>query len=141
MRHLKLRTVTAAVALALGAGAAFATLPPLKNQDGVAYLTGGVGRNEARSFEEAQSKFPLALEFVEKAAPRDQFIADVDVKVTTSAGKSVLATRADGPFLLADLPAGEYTVKATYGGRTLERKVQVPEHGSTRAVFVWDLER
>ena len=51
----------------------------------------------------------------------------------------MLAVRSDGPYLLAKLPDGEYTVRATYFGHTLERTVKVAGHASARAVFVWNM--
>jgi hypothetical protein len=54
----------------------------------------------------------------------------------------VLDVTSDGPFLLAKLPSGEYTVKANYAGRTLEKVVHVAQPpASARAVFVWPGER
>jgi len=145
MKHSTLKHLTAAVATtfalgAAGAASAAAALPPLKTQGEVQYLTGGVGEQQAQSIKQAQSEFPLTLEFVEKAKPRDDYVADVDVKVMDHQGKNVLTTRADGPFLLAKLPSGEYTVKATYRGHTIEKKVHVTKPGAARAVFVWNAE-
>src|SRR5262245_33887291 len=106
----KLLAAAVAATFALGAGAAAAALPPLKTQGGIEYVTGGVGKSEAQSFKEAQSRFPLALEFVRKAVPHDEFVANVHVTVQDREGKNVLAVESDGPFLLAKLPSGEYTV-------------------------------
>jgi hypothetical protein len=125
--------------LGQGAGAAPAALPPLKIQGEVEYLTGGAGRTAFESFRQAQSSFPLALEFVRKAAEHDTYIMDVDVDVTNRAGASVLKVRTDGPHLLARIRDGEYVVKATYFGHLLERRVRVVGHTSARVVFVWEM--
>jgi hypothetical protein len=124
--------------MARAAGAAPGPLPPLKAQGSVQYLSGGIGA-EAESIRQAQSRFPLALEFVRKAAQPDECIADVDVNVVDRHGKSVLTARSDGPYLLARLPDGDYTVQATYFGHTLEKLVRVAGSASARAVFVWDM--
>jgi hypothetical protein len=134
---LKPSTVTLAAALALGASTALAALPPMKHQGEVQYLTGGVGQDESDSIKQAESKFPLALQFVQQATPHDEYLADVEVRVTDHRGHSVLDARTEGPFLLAKLPSGEYTVTATYAGRTLEKKVHVTDRASAREVFVW----
>ncbi|HTO48311.1 MAG TPA: carboxypeptidase regulatory-like domain-containing protein [Burkholderiales bacterium] len=120
-----------------GASTALAALPAMQHQGEVQFVTGGVGEDEAESMRAAQAKFPLALEFVRRATPRDEYLADVEVSVLDRRGRSVLDAQADGPFLLAKLPAGDYTVKATYAGHTLDRKVHVTDHASARAVFVW----
>jgi hypothetical protein len=126
-----------AATLAFGAASALAALPPMEHQGKVEYLTGGIGKGESDSIKQAESKFPLALEFVQKAKPHDEYLANVDVRVIDHRGHDVLATRTDGPFLLAKLPSGEYTVKATYDGHTLEKKVHVVDRASAREVFVW----
>ncbi len=136
MKASKLKTL-AAVDLALGAGSAVAALPAIRHQGEVAYLTGGVGQLESESILQAAPRFPLALEFVRKAAPHDEYLANVAVKVSDRRGRDLLDVTAEGPFLLARLPSGEYTVKATFEGRTLQRQVHVAEHASARTVFVW----
>jgi len=131
----------AAAVLALGAGAAAAALPPIRHQGDVQYLSGGVGSDESESIKQAASQFPLALEFVQKATPHDEYLANVAVSVIDHRGRNVLEATSDGPFLLARLPSGEYTVKADYDGRTLEKVVHVADRASARAVFVWPGER
>jgi len=140
MKRSKFRLVAAAV-LVLGAGAATAALPPIRYQGDVQYLSGGVGSDESESIKQAASTFPLALEFVRKATPRDEYLANVAVEISDYGGRSVLDVMSDGPFLLARLPSGKYTVRATYDGRSLERKVHVADLTPTRAVFVWPGER
>ena len=125
--------------LARGIHPQAAPLPPLRTQGEVQYVSGGVGESAFESFRQARSKFPLAVEFIRKAAEHDTYILDVDVEVTDRQGKSALTVRTDGPYLLATLPSGEYTVKATYFGHTLERRVRVAGHASARVVFVWEM--
>jgi len=139
MKRSTLKPLATALSATLwfAAGPALAALPAMQHQGEVQFLTGGVGKDEAESMRAAQPKFPLALEFVRKATPRDEYLADVEVTVLDHRGRSVLDAQADGPFLLARLPAGEYTVKAAHAGRTLDRKVRVTDHASARAVFVW----
>ena len=136
MKRSTFKLVTAAV-LVLGAGTAAAALPPIRHQGDVQYLSGGVGRDESESIRQAESTFPLALEFVRKATPRDEYLADVEVAISDHGGRSVLEVTSDGPFLLARLPTGEYTVRAIYGGRSLEQQVHVADRTPARAVFVW----
>ncbi len=130
-----------AIALALAPAAAFAatnqSLPAEQHQGGIAYITGGVGEDQAKAFEQAAPRFPLALEFAERAGTRNEFIANVDVKLTDQHGKTVLSTKVDGPFLLARVPAGRYTVAATYEGKTLTRTVQVHDNRTHPLLMEW----
>ena len=124
----------------LGAGAALAAVPQLPaehHQGGVAFITGGIGKDEASAFRSAEKRFPLALEFVERVGKRDEFLAAAEVKVSDSRGRTVLSTSADGPFLLAKVPAGRYTVAVTHGSTTKTRHVVVDAKAGRPIVFEW----
>lgn len=127
--------ILSAVGRALAAGNA--GLPAEQHQGGIAYVTGGVGMREAKTFEHAAGRFPLALEFVQRAGKRDEFIAGINVRLTDRHGKTVLSTKADGPFLLARIPSGRYTVAATYDGKPLKRQVVVQSKAKQPVVFEW----
>ena len=120
---------------------AFATvlgpLPPEQTQGAVTYVSGGIGENEAQAFEAAASQYPLTLEFAIKHTPRAEYAADVHVVLTDAQGKRVLDTNSDGPFLLAKLPAGRYTVTAERDQQTLTRTVHVATHKPTHVMFLW----
>lgn len=127
--------ILGAVGRALAAGTA--GLPAEHHQGGIAYVTGGVGKQEAKTFEHAAGRFPLALEFVQRAGKRDEFIAGINVRLTDRHGKIVLSTKANGPFLLARIPSGHYTVAATYDGKPLKRQVVVQSKAKQPVVFEW----
>src|SRR5262249_49868904 len=112
-------------------------LPPEQTQGAVAYVSGGIGQDEAQAFEAAAAQYPLALEFAIKHTPRAEYTAYVHVVVTDTQGKRVLDTTTDGPFLLAKLPAGRYTVTAERHQQTLTRTVHVATHKPTHVMFLW----
>jgi hypothetical protein len=112
-------------------------LPPEQTQGKVTYVSGGVGAEEAQAFEAAASQYPLALEFAIKHAPRAEFTANVHVIVTDTRGTRVLDTHSNGPFLLAKLPTGRYTVTAERHNETLTRTVQVANHKPAHVMFLW----
>ena len=113
------------------------TLPPAHTQGAVTYVSGGIGQEEAQAFEAAAAQYPLMLEFALKHTPRAEFTAGVHVVVTDAKGQHVLDTKSDGPFLLAKLPAGRYTVTAEHNGQTLTKTVRVAPPKSVHALFVW----
>ena len=141
LRYPGLRPRSGAVVwtLARGPGGVMVPLPPLKAQGEIQYVTGGLGEAEYVALRQAQCRFPLALEFIRRAADHDTYVADVDVVVIDDQGINVLAVRSDGPYLLAKLPDGDYTVRATYFGHTLERDVRVAATASARVAFVWKM--
>jgi len=113
------------------------TLPPEQTQGGVSYVSGGIGQEESQAFEAAAAQYPLALEFAIKHAPRAAYTANVHVIVTDTQGTRVLDTHSDGPFLLAKLPAGRYTVTAERHQQLLTRIVHVTNHTPTHVMFLW----
>ena len=114
-----------------------AALPAEQIAGRVQYVTGGVGQEEADAFRQAQRNYSLALEFGNQAKPRAQFTAGVNVLIRDARGNTVLDAVSDGPFLLARLPAGRYTIRATQNGKTLDRVATVAGGKSTHVAFLW----
>ena len=140
MKPIRSTFITAALGAALLGGpaasfAANAPLPAEQHQGSVAYISGGVGKDEAAAFKKAAATYPLTLEFVAKAKPRNQLLSDVQVAIKDTHGKELLSTKAEGPFLLAKLPAGSYKVYATHQGQTQERTVKIGKTDHHRVVF------
>jgi hypothetical protein len=133
----------AAVALALGCGisgySGAANLLPTEHKQGdVAYLSGGIGEDEARAIEAKARDYPLTLEFLVKAQPRAEFTSDVKVKIEDHAGKVVLDTVSEGPFLLVRLPPGRYAVNANLEGETQARHIHLVDKRPKRVIFEWN---
>jgi len=63
-------------------------------------------------------------------------IADVNVTIKDARGKSVIERLAGGPVLMARLPAGAYSVTATYDGESKSRQVRVGQRLRTE-YFRW----
>ncbi len=85
----------------------------------------------------AEAKYPLSLEFVQRAKPRDQFLANVRVTIKDPLGNTTLETVSGGPFLLAKLPDGPYTVTAEKNGKVETRHVIVAAGKPEHLVFAW----
>jgi hypothetical protein len=113
------------------------TLPPAQTHGIVTYVSGGIGQKEAQAFEAAARQYPLDLEFASTHTPPAKFTADVHVIITDAQGTRVLDTQSKGPFLLAKLPAGRYTVTAEQHQQTLTRTVHVSTHKPTHVRFLW----
>lgn len=129
----------AAVAALASAGAQATALPAVQRQGLVAYLSGGIGRDEARAIERTAAQWPVELEFAarEQNAKDSAFLANVTVQILDAQHQPVLQTVSDGPFVLARLQPGHYEVQATFDGRTLTRTLRVGGTGTAREVFVW----
>ena len=119
------------------ASADTSSLPSVKMQGGVSYVTGGIGENEAAALKHAAATYPLELLFAQKAQPKDVYIADVKIVIRDRSGNPVLDTTAEGPFLLAKLPAGKYQIEAEYDGVRKQQAIEIHPGKHRRAVFVW----
>ena len=135
-----LAAATLAAALLLG-GAAHAqtesALPPVQKSGTVEYLSGGIGLDESTAIKSASRHWPLSLVFSVQAAGKAEFASDVKLEIRDAKGAVVLDTTASGPFLLAKLAPGSYSLRATLAGKTLERKVQIKAGSSARVELVW----
>jgi hypothetical protein len=136
------RTILFSAAALLASGALPAmsmvapNLPAERMQGTITYLTGGIGSDESAAMIAARAQYPLALEFVQKAKPRDEYLGAVDVTIEDASGEVLHAT-SDGPFLFARLPAGKYVVRAEDEGRVQTRHVSVTPGKPKHVVFEW----
>jgi hypothetical protein len=113
------------------------TLPPVQRAGSVEYSSGGVGLDQSTAFERATKQWPLTLEFAIKDRQRADFAANVGVVVRDANGHTELQTVSSGPFLLARLTPGHYTVDATLDGKTLHEHVVISHGRPAKAVIVW----
>ena len=92
---------------------------------------------ESQAFKQTMREYPLVLEFYGKTDGTNEYLSDVPVQIADVQGKTVLDTLSRGPFLLARLPYGRYTIVATYRDHKQQRTVNVSPAGHARAVFIW----
>lgn len=112
-------------------------LPAQEIQGNISYVTGGVGEDEAAALKRAAAGYPLELQFVQKAWPRDEFLAGVKVRIRDRSKSVLLDTVSEGPYLLAKLPAGTYQIEAEHEGMVKRQTVAIRAGKHERAVFVW----
>jgi hypothetical protein len=90
---------------------------------GVEFTSGGVGLAARQQLAAQSGQYNLQLEFA--YAPEGEYLSAVQVDIADARGNNVLSTVTDGPWLMAKLPAGSYTVKAQFGGQTRSQQVKV----------------
>ena len=112
-------------------------LPAEVMQGEIRYITGGIGLDEAAAFKQAAGRYGMELQFVQKASPMDEFLSDVQVIVRTRSGTVVLDTTSQGPYLLANMPAGRYNIEVNHKGMIKRHAVDMRAGKHERAVFVW----
>lgn len=102
-------------------------------QAGAPAIAGGVGLNARDALRSQTPKHNVKMVF---SLTTGNYLADVSVKVTGAGGKTVLEGVSDGPWLYAQLPSGSYTVRATYNGNTVTKKISAGK-GTRTAHFRW----
>lgn len=109
--------------------------PTPVTENGISYMSGGVGEEELKQINKAAKDYDLKLTFA--TAKRGEYLADVNVAIEDSKGNKVLETTSDGPIFLADLPKGTYKVKAEANDKTIEKKVSINGKNKVNSTFTW----
>lgn len=107
---------------------------PAGQDHGVAYVTGGVGQDEATAIRELASGYNMRATFTTRSG---EYLSGVNVQVFKADGATVFAATSDGPYLFARLPQGHYRVIASVEGAERSRDVYVPAHGGVHFTLVW----
>ncbi|WP_456022775.1 carboxypeptidase regulatory-like domain-containing protein [Pseudomonas protegens] len=106
-----------------------------QQQNGVTYLAGGIGEDEAKAIQQS-SGYNLHMTFAVGA--QDEYTADVDVMIKKSPGQTVLTLNQTGPLVYVQLPPGKYTVVATRKGETHHDVTDVGAGVPRNLVFHWN---
>ena len=144
---LKRGAVVAAAGAAMAGPAAAAQLGVLAMSESVggyrgneiAYINGGISREEADALRNAAPNFPLQLVFTRRGQPgaNDEFVADASIAFFDDRGNRVAALTGQGPIFLARLPDGRYTVVAEHEGRRQSKQVEVRQGRTSTVNFLW----
>lgn len=143
MNNVRSHRVALAVAVALStlAGAAGAQTqlaaapmasPMTQHQGAATLLSGGVTLDESMQMRRMMSQYPMRI--VMSAPNGDYEIAD---SLTILRNGEVVAQLSEaGPYVLADLAPGRYTVQASFAGVSQTRAVSVGGGGTTLHLVV-----
>lgn len=108
-------------------------LTPIE-RDGVTYVAGGIGSDEAAAFREQAFRYSLRMTFASKTG---EHVSDVGV-VIPEGPRQVLAAQATGPFLHVRLPAGRYTASARDRHGRETKQVRIDSHRGAELRFYWE---
>ncbi len=127
------RLAIIAITVVLASVASAEPTEPILTRDGIMYVSGGIGVSSQQRLKMLEPRFNLKLVFT---LTEGQYLADVRVALRDKTGKLLLEHVTDGPIFMARVPAGSYTLSATYGGSTQSRTIDVAEVLRT-AYFRW----
>ncbi len=108
--------------------------PPIQTSGAAKYMSGGFGLGQRQAMTAIANQFNLKMEF---AMTSGAYIADVQVTITDSQGAAVLTDISKGPWFMASLPAGAYTVNVSFNGGSKSQAVSLDNTLKT-IVFRWD---
>ncbi len=127
---MKLKSIIYATLVTAGLGAMSAAiaedtlaLPDVKTQNGVAYLSGGIGSDQVTAMNAAAKDYALMLTC--SVRNTGEYLADVKVRITDETGTVVLETVTDGPILLVRLAPGQYRIVADSNGTVVNKPVRI----------------
>src|SRR5262249_51842776 len=93
-----------------------------KTENGIPYMSGGIGKAELEALRVLGQGDDLKLVF---ATREGNYLSDVAVVIKDSNGNHVLAAVAEGPWFYTNLPAGKYLISAAFQGATRQQTVHV----------------
>jgi hypothetical protein len=109
-------------------------LPKVQEQNGVTFISGGAGSEEADAFNRMSENFNLKLTMT---VPSGQFTSPTMIRIEDKSGTPLVETKPNGPIFLAKMPAGDYVIQVNAEGQTLTRKATVPASGLEAIAMTW----
>lgn len=107
-----------------------------RTRDGLTFINGGVGIRQRNAIEQVEDNFGLKLVFADLDG---RYIADVAVDILDDQDRRVFSLDDGGPWLLTDLPPGNYQVRALFDGERKTRRVKVGRDGVRTVIMHWTL--
>lgn len=106
----------------------------IQTDRGIRYVSGGIGLSERDELGALSGQFNLRLMFAMHGS--GNYLADVRVRILDARGGVILDATSQGPYFLAQLPPGRYTVEAEILGQTQRQTARVDARQS-RLNFYW----
>lgn len=107
---------------------------PGRTDEGVAYMSGGVGEDEREAMHELARNYNLRLVFAEKDGA---YLSDVKVDIRNAAGRDILSAVSNGPWFFAKLPNGRYKIKAEVRGKSMAQSAVIGRESQAELKFYW----
>lgn len=109
------------------------------SEQGIRYISGGVGEDERLGFKALSNQFNLRLLFAMQGS--GDYLAAVQVNILDAHGETILSVESEGPWFFAQLTPGNYTVEVTAPGPTDQqsqrKKVHILGSRQSQLNFYW----
>lgn len=134
---MRKRVAAVLCGLVLVGGSVGGVIPKARAAD-VPYISGGVGADSREELLAKEKDYNLKIIV---AATSGDYLADVKIVIESARNEPVLAATMEGPILLAMMPPGTYTVRATSDAKTQTKTVTIASQGLRQVDFRWDRAR
>jgi hypothetical protein len=115
----------------------FAQIPNTQYSQGIAYVSGGVGAEESQAILDEAKQWPLLLELSQLERGRGVWIFGTTIQILNAQNQIIFDAQANGPFILINLPVGNYQIAAIYQGVTQNKSVTVKSATSQKINLFW----
>ncbi|ANY86976.1 MULTISPECIES: hypothetical protein [Pseudomonas] len=105
-----------------------------QEQNGVRYLQGGIGQDEANALRRTTG---YDLHVTLSVGADDKFQSGATVDIQNAQGQPVLALQDVGPLLFVQLPPGQYRVTGNADGQTVQQQVTVSGKSPANVSLHW----
>ncbi|HPF57368.1 MAG TPA: carboxypeptidase-like regulatory domain-containing protein [Candidatus Competibacteraceae bacterium] len=115
-------------------------LPPgglvrIQENQGIRYVSGGVGEGERSELNALSNQFNLRLLFAMQGS--GDYLADVQVNIMDEGGRTVLSAQSQGPWFFTQLPPAAYRVEVSVLNQTQQQTVRVTGSRQSHLTFYW----
>ncbi len=113
----------------------------IKTEDGIRYVSGGIGESERSELQALSSQFNLHLMFATQGS--GEYLSAVRVSILDTHQAPVLTATSKGPWFYAQLPPGDYRVDVTPTGergegQTQRKAVHLAGSSPAKMDFYWE---
>jgi hypothetical protein len=119
-------------------------LPPggllqVHSDQGIQYVSGGIGEGERTKLDALSNQFNLRLLFAMQGS--GEYLSAVRVNILDVRGGTILTAESEGPWFFAQLAPGNYTVEASAPGQAQQQSQRQTAHigdsHQSRLNFYW----
>jgi hypothetical protein len=121
----------------LTAFSVWAQIPQTQYSQGISYITGGVGEEESTAILTEAKQWPVLLELSQLENGRGVWIFGSQIKILNAKSAVVFDAKAEGPYMLINLTAGDYAIQASYQGVEQKRNISVKTGQSQKISIFW----
>lgn len=102
--------------------------------NGIKYITGGIGEEEAAAMRQVAKNYSLNLVFSEGSGGK---ITGVNAVIYNEHGESVFRIKGANPLLYVALPSGKYRVLASYEGQKQGFVFELDDKTNKKLILNW----